>query len=178
MPQIRPIGVSGSIPTVNQLALGDIALNTYDGKAYIKKAVANTQTIIELGVGSGVTQIVAGTNVTISPVGGIGVVTINSTTGSGTPPNGPNYSLQYNNGGLFSGSGNFTLLNNNQLFLPYFLRIQLHSISVSKLSRPASTTSYFLNPDSNALHIKSNTSFSLYILSDCHLAPSINPAFL
>ena len=85
MPQIRTIQSSGSIPTINQLPLGDIALNTYDGKAYIKKAVANTQTIIELGVGSGVTQIVAGTNVTISPVGGIGVVTINSTTGSGTP---------------------------------------------------------------------------------------------
>ena len=51
MPQIRPIGVSGSIPTVNQLALGDIALNTYDGKAYIKKVVANAQTIVELGSG-------------------------------------------------------------------------------------------------------------------------------
>ena len=51
MPQIRPIGVSGSIPSVNQLALGDIALNTYDGKAYIKKVVANAQTIVELGSG-------------------------------------------------------------------------------------------------------------------------------
>ena len=39
MPQIRTIQSSGSIPTINQLPLGDIALNTYDGKAYIKKAV-------------------------------------------------------------------------------------------------------------------------------------------
>jgi hypothetical protein len=53
MPQIRPIGVSGSIPSVNQLALGDIALNTYDGKAYIKKLAGNTQTIVELGTGTG-----------------------------------------------------------------------------------------------------------------------------
>ncbi len=34
-------------------------------------------------VNAGVTQIVAGTNVTISPVGGTGVVTINSTSGAG-----------------------------------------------------------------------------------------------
>jgi len=33
--------------------------------------------------GSGVTQIVAGTNVTISPSGGTGVVTVNSTAGGG-----------------------------------------------------------------------------------------------
>ena len=52
MPLIRPIGVSGSIPLVNQLALGDIAINTYDGKAYIKKAVNNTQTIVELRTGT------------------------------------------------------------------------------------------------------------------------------
>jgi len=52
MPEIRPIGVSGSIPSVNQLALGDIAINTYDGKAYIKKAVNNIQTIVELRTGT------------------------------------------------------------------------------------------------------------------------------
>ena len=59
MPQIRPIGISGSIPSVNQLALGDIAINTYDGKAYIKKAVGNTQTIIEIGTGGGGSSISA-----------------------------------------------------------------------------------------------------------------------
>lgn len=32
-----------------------------------------------------VTQIVAGTNITISPIGGTGVVTINSSGGSGSP---------------------------------------------------------------------------------------------
>ena len=51
MPLIRAISVSGSIPTVNQLALGDLAINTFDGKAYIKKYADNTQTIIELGSG-------------------------------------------------------------------------------------------------------------------------------
>ena len=51
MPLIRAISVSGSIPTVTQLALGDLAINTFDGKAYIKKYANNTQTIIELGSG-------------------------------------------------------------------------------------------------------------------------------
>ena len=144
MSQIRPIGVSGSIPSVNQLALGDIAINTYDGKAYIKKAVGNTQTIVELGSGGGgssvsssyattasyavnggVTQIVAGTNVTISPTSGKGVVTVNAvvvSSGSGSP-NGPLYSLQYNNGGLFSGSSNLTLLNGSDVYLTGSLRV-------------------------------------------------------
>ncbi len=140
MPQIRPVGVSGSIPSVNQLALGDIAINTFDGKAYIKQVVGSTQTIIQLGTGGtsvsasyalsasfattasyalngGVTQLIAGTNVTLSPAGGTGVVTVSASTGSSSTPNGPVNSLQYNNSGLFSGSSNFTLVNNNSLFL-------------------------------------------------------------
>jgi hypothetical protein len=51
MPEIRAISVSGSIPLVNQLALGDLALNTFDGKLYLKKFANNTQTIIEVGGG-------------------------------------------------------------------------------------------------------------------------------
>ena len=42
-----------------------------------------TSTPVSGGTGSGVTQIVAGTNVTISPSGGTGVVTVNSTAGGG-----------------------------------------------------------------------------------------------
>ena len=149
MNQIRTILVSGSIPTVNQLPLGDIAINTVDGKAYIKKLANTTQSIVELGTGGGssisasyalsasyattasyalnggVTQLIAGTNVTLSPAGGTGVVTVNAvlaSSGSGTP-NGPIYSLQYNNGGVFSGSGNFTLLNDSDLYLTGSLRI-------------------------------------------------------
>jgi hypothetical protein len=52
MPEIRAISVSGSIPLVNQLALGDLALNTFDGKLYLKKFANNTQTIIEVGGGN------------------------------------------------------------------------------------------------------------------------------
>jgi hypothetical protein len=193
MPQIRPIGVSGSIPSVNQLALGDIALNVYDGKAYIKKAVGNTQTVVELGTGGGgssisasyaatasysffaitssyagtasyalnggVTKLIAGTNVTLSPVEGTGIVTVNAvlaSSGSGTP-NGPIYSLQFNNGGVFSGSGNFTLLNNTDLNLTGSFRV-LGSITGSLFGTAswannainATTASYVLNAVSSS----------------------------
>ena len=40
--------VAGKIPTVGDLSLGEIALNTYDGKAYIKQD-NGTQSIIQLG---------------------------------------------------------------------------------------------------------------------------------
>jgi hypothetical protein len=80
MPSIRTISVSGSIPSITQLALGDLAVNTFDGKAYLKKQQGTTQTVIEIGsgAGGGVTQIIAGTNITISPVGGTGIVTVNA----------------------------------------------------------------------------------------------------
>ena len=51
MSQIRLITVSGSTPTITQLAQGDIAINSYDGKAFIKKVVANTETVVEIGSG-------------------------------------------------------------------------------------------------------------------------------
>ena len=197
MPEIRPIGVSGSIPTVNQLALGDIAINTYDGKAYIKKAVGSVQTIIEIGTGGGgnsvsasyalsasyantssyasnggVTQLVAGTNVTLSPAGGTGIVTVNAvvaSSGSGTP-NGPIYSLQFNSGGVFSGSGNFTLLNDSNLYLTGSLRVSgsitgslFGTASWANNAVNANTASYVLNAVSSSF--SSTASFVLNAVS-------------
>jgi len=52
--------------------------------------------------GSGVSQIVAGTNVTISPSGGTGAVTINSS--GGGSPGGSSGQIQYNNAGAFGGA--------------------------------------------------------------------------
>ena len=40
-------------PTVSQLALGEVAINTYDGKMFIKKNVDGTESIVELGTGGG-----------------------------------------------------------------------------------------------------------------------------
>jgi len=59
------------------------------------------------GSSSGVSQIIAGTNVTIDPVGGTGSVTINASGGGGTPAN-PTNSIQFNNAGAFGGSANLT----------------------------------------------------------------------
>ena len=55
--------------------------------------------------GGFVSQIVAGTNVTISPSGGTGAVTINA---SGGVPGGSNTQLQYNNAGAFGGTSGLT----------------------------------------------------------------------
>jgi hypothetical protein len=52
MPLIRVTNISGSTPTTSQLGIGDIVVNTYDGKAYIKKQVGLTQTVVPLGDGA------------------------------------------------------------------------------------------------------------------------------
>ena len=44
--KLRRSGVAGKIPTTAQLDLGEIALNTYDGRLYIKKDVGGTQSIV------------------------------------------------------------------------------------------------------------------------------------
>ena len=46
MTQIRIIQSSGSIPTVNQLALGDIAINSYDSRLYYKRVQGINQKVI------------------------------------------------------------------------------------------------------------------------------------
>ena len=48
--KLRRSSVAGRIPTIAQLDLGEIAINTADGKLYFKKydAVANTESIIDI----------------------------------------------------------------------------------------------------------------------------------
>lgn len=57
-------------------------------------------------VGGVVTEIVAGTNITISPTSGVGVVTINSSGGGGSP-GGANTNVQFNDSGAFGGDNDF-----------------------------------------------------------------------
>jgi hypothetical protein len=126
MSSIKVTQIPNFTPTIEQLNVGDLLINSYDGNVFIKQQQNKSQNIINLrSTGSSVTKIIAGSNITISPASGVGVVTINASTGSGGSgvPNGPNYSVQYNNGGNFSGSGNFTLLNNNALYLTGSLNI-------------------------------------------------------
>ncbi len=203
MSQIRIIQSSGSVPTINQLLLGDIAINTYDGKAYIKQASGSTQSIIQLGSGTGgssvsasyalsasyasnggVTRLIAGTNVTLSPAGGTGAVTVNAiiaSSGSGTP-NGPLYSLQFNNGGVFSGSGNFTLLNSSDLYLTGSLRVSgsitgslFGTASWSNNSVNSQTASYVLNAVSSSF--ASTASFLVLAQSASYVLNAVSSSF-
>ena len=50
--QLKRSATSGSIPSTSDLALGELAINTYDGKAYIKKSVGGTESIVEVGADS------------------------------------------------------------------------------------------------------------------------------
>ena len=47
--QLKRSATAGSIPSTSDLELGELAINTYDGKAYIKKSVGGTQSIVEVG---------------------------------------------------------------------------------------------------------------------------------
>ena len=71
---------------VSQTSDGKANWNTFSG-INITITSAGTNTLVfsaGTGGGGGVTQIVAGTNITISPAGGTGVVTVNSTASGGT----------------------------------------------------------------------------------------------
>ena len=47
--KLRRSATAGALPTTSQLDLGEIALNTYDGKAYMKKDVGGTTSIVQIG---------------------------------------------------------------------------------------------------------------------------------
>ncbi len=49
--KLRRSGTSGNVPTTSQLDLGELAINTYDGKLYLKKNVGGTESIVDIGGG-------------------------------------------------------------------------------------------------------------------------------
>lgn len=52
--KMKRSSVPGKVPTTTDLDLGEIAINTYDGKVYMKKNVSGVETIVLLtGAGSG-----------------------------------------------------------------------------------------------------------------------------
>lgn len=51
--KLRRSATQGSIPTTAQLSLGELAINTYDGKLFLKKNVSGTETVVEVAVSDG-----------------------------------------------------------------------------------------------------------------------------
>lgn len=50
--KLRRSAQQGAVPTTAQLDLGEVAINTYDGKLFIKKN-NGTESIVEIGAGGG-----------------------------------------------------------------------------------------------------------------------------
>jgi hypothetical protein len=78
--KLRRSAVQGAVPTTAQLALGELAINTYDGKLFLKKDVSGVQSIVEVGAGGG-----------------------------GGSPAGSSGQVQYNNAGAFGGASDVTI---------------------------------------------------------------------
>ena len=50
--KLRRSATASAVPTTGQLALGELAINTYDGKLFLKKD-DGTESIVEIGAGGG-----------------------------------------------------------------------------------------------------------------------------
>lgn len=46
---IKRSAVAAKVPATTDLALGELAINTYDGKLYLKKSVGGTETVVQVG---------------------------------------------------------------------------------------------------------------------------------
>jgi hypothetical protein len=66
---VKRSAVAGKVPTTSDLALGEIAVNTYDGKMYIKKD-DGTASVVQVGGGAGSGTV---TSVGITPSTGVTV---------------------------------------------------------------------------------------------------------
>ena len=53
--KLRRSATSGAIPTTSQLALGELAMNTFDGKLFLKTNQSGTEAIVEVGGGGNIT---------------------------------------------------------------------------------------------------------------------------
>ena len=51
--KLRRSATSGAIPTTSQLALGELAMNTFDGKLFLKTDQSGTEAVVEVGGGGG-----------------------------------------------------------------------------------------------------------------------------
>ena len=54
--RLRRSATAGAIPTTTALNLGELAINTYDGKLFLKKNVSGSESIVEIGASGGAEQ--------------------------------------------------------------------------------------------------------------------------
>lgn len=74
--QLKRSAIASKVPLTTDLALGEIAINTYDGKIFIKKD-NGTQSIVEIGAGGG-----GGGATNLTYAANTSAVTVNSDTGT------------------------------------------------------------------------------------------------
>ena len=51
--RVKRSSVGGKVPTTSQLSLGELAVNTTDGKLYTRKETSGVASIVEIGSGGG-----------------------------------------------------------------------------------------------------------------------------
>jgi len=93
--QLRRSSTDGAKPTTAQLELGEMAINTYDGKVYIKKSVSGVESIVQVGEAS-TSQFTSYQHCKFSNAGG--TLSAGQTSFSGTDDN--SASLGYTAGNL------------------------------------------------------------------------------
>lgn len=77
--RIKRSAVASKVPAVGDLQLGELAVNTFDGKLYTKKD-NGTASIVEIGAGSGtVTSVATGTGLTGGPITTTGTISLANT---------------------------------------------------------------------------------------------------
>jgi hypothetical protein len=65
--KLKRSAVAGRVPATTDLQLGELALNTYDGRVYLKKSVASVESIVAIQ------QVTGGTGVAVSDSGVVSI---------------------------------------------------------------------------------------------------------
>ena len=148
--QLKRSATAGAIPSTSDLELGELALNTYDGKAYIKKSVGGTESIVEVGAESS-------SDITVMKHY-LYNASANQTTFSGTDAN--NESLSYTAGqilvflnGVFLDPDDYTASNGTSIVLDDGAKssdyLEIISLSGSSGAKITGTTVYEFTATAN-----------------------------
>ena len=148
--QLKRSATAGAIPSTSDLSLGELAINTYDGKAYIKKSVGGTESIVEVGAESS-------SDITVMKHY-LYNASANQTTFSGTDAN--NESLSYTAGqilvflnGVFLDPDDYTASNGTSVVLDDGAKssdyLEIISLSGSSGAKITGTTVYEFTATAN-----------------------------